>query len=210
MADGPSHDIALDQRLARVIVRPLAKVPFVTPNMVTGVSLVLGLVAAWLFAQGGTMVHWGAGVFVLAAWMDHFDGELARMTGRTSEFGHYFDHAAALSNYCALFIGIGLGQGDGWLDGLAAPAGIIAGIAVSAIFLTRLWVEIRDGRGAIRQTIKGGFEIEDTLYIVAPITWLGGLTPFLVAAGVGAPLFLIWVLYDAFLRRPAATSDTGH
>lgn len=202
---GPAaaHATALDQRLARILVRPLARTP-ITPNQVTLISLIAGLGAAALIALGGTWAHWGAGLFILAAWLDHFDGELARLTGRTSEFGHYFDHVAALVTYCALFVGIGIGPEESWLDPWDVPAGIVAGLAVAAIFATRLWVEWRDGRAAIRQAVRGGFEIEDTLYVVGPITWLGFLEPFLAAAAVGAPVFLTWVLYDAFMRKPRA------
>jgi phosphatidylglycerophosphate synthase len=202
-----AHDIALDQRFARILVRPLARTP-ITPNQITLISLVGGLGAAWLFALGGHWVHWGAGVFVLAAWLDHFDGELARLTGRTSEFGHYFDHVAALVNYCALFVGMGIGIEGSWLDPWAVPAGIVAGLAVATIFSTRLWVEWRDGRAAIRQSVRSGFEIEDTLYVVAPITWFGFLEPFLAAAAIGAPIFLIWVVYDAFVLKPRKARKT--
>ena len=40
-----------DQRLARLMVRPLAHTP-VTPNQLTALTLVLALAAAWLFAVG--------------------------------------------------------------------------------------------------------------------------------------------------------------
>ena len=41
--------------------------------------------------------------------------------------------------------------------------------------------------------------------LVGPITWLGGLAPFLALAAVGAPLFLFWQLWD--YRRAAARAD---
>ena len=44
---------------------------------------------------------------MLSAWLDHCDGELARATGRTSRFGHYFDYLAATLAYSALFLGAG-------------------------------------------------------------------------------------------------------
>ena len=58
------------------------------------------------------------------------------------------------------------------------------------------WTEV-EGRDAIHQRSILGFEIEDTLYLVGPITWLGVLEPFILLSGIGTPLFLIYVLYDA-------------
>lgn len=203
MDNAAGQRIALDQLLARLVVRRLRHLP-ITPNLLTLLSLIVGLGAAWRIAQGGNSIHWGAAMFIFAAWLDHWDGEFARQTGQTSEFGHYFDYAAALVNYCALFIGIGYGVRDSWIGASAAPMGIVAGLAVLMIFLLRFWVELRDGRSAIRQAVFGGFEIEDTLYIVGPITWLGWLPSFLVVATVGAPIFLTWIAYDAFIRKAGA------
>jgi phosphatidylglycerophosphate synthase len=190
MSDG--RRIPLDQRLARPVARLLAKTP-ATPNAVTAASIAVGIVAAWLFAKGGGMAYWGAGVFVVAAWMDHIDGELARMTDRTSVFGHYFDLVATLINYALMFIGAGIGLAAGEIGAMGPVFGILAGFSVVAIIVVRMVVERRHGAGAVRQTVRGGFEIEDVLYVVAPVTWLGFLEPFIIAAGIGAPLFLLYV-----------------
>ncbi len=42
------------------------------------------------------------------------------------------------------------------------------------------------------------------LYIVGPVTWLGGLVPFLIAACIGAPLFLLLVLWQVRKGRKLA------
>ena len=187
--------MALDHRLARLVARGLAKTP-VTPNMVTGTVLVCGLGAAWLLSRGGTMADWGAGLFVIAVWMDHLDGELARMLDRTSEFGHYFDHASAMTAYAGMFIGAGLGERAGWLGPWAPAAGVAAALSVVAIFTVRIGVENRRGREAVAQTVIGGFEMEDFLYVVAPLVWLDLTAPMLVTAGIVTPLFLVWVVWD--------------
>jgi len=187
--------LALDQRIAKFAARGLAKGP-VTPNMVTGASILVGVLAAVLFAQGGLIIHWGAGVFIVVVWMDHLDGELARETGTTSEFGHYFDHAAAMLNHVMMFVGSGVGIGDGIL-GISGPLlGIGAGVSVAAIMSVRIYGEERIGRAFNKQTVRAGFEIEDVLYVVAPITWLGFFDYFILLAGVGAPLFLLYVIWD--------------
>jgi hypothetical protein len=58
----------------------------------------------------------------------------------------------------------------------------------------------RRGPSALVQPAAGGFEIEDILYVIAPVTWAGWLGPFVLAAGVGAPLFALWVA-TAFRTR---------
>ncbi len=195
-----------DHRLARLLVRPLAS-SRVHPNHLTALGLILGLAAAVLFAQGDPgLANLAAALYMAAIFMDHTDGELARLTGKTSTFGHYFDHAVAVTNYVALFIGIGLGLGESALGAWAMPMGLLAGISVGAIFAGRFYIEERFGHDLVRQQSFAGFEIEDTLYIIGPVTWLGGLEPFLIAAGIGAPLFLAVVLWQI---AKAARSTPG-
>lgn len=194
-----------DQRIARAVARGLARTP-VRPNAVTAASMVVGLLAAGLFAIGYPYAYAGAGLFVMAAWMDHLDGELARMTGTTSVFGHYFDHVAAMTNYVALFAGAGIGLRGAALGDWMILLGAMAGLGVAAIMSMRMVVEARLGHDSVRQKVKGGFEIEDTLYAVAPITWIGALEYFIVLAGIGAPLFLIYVVWDG-MRQMRATSE---
>jgi archaetidylinositol phosphate synthase len=184
-----------DQRLARLLMRPLVATR-VTPNQVTTLSLAIGLLAAWLYAAGGAAAHLGGACFMLAFLLDHADGELARMTGRTSTFGHYYDLAAGGAVLIALFVGIGVGlQGAApgpWPLGL----GIAAGLATAVIFALRLELERRAGKDATRQPNLLGCEIEDVMYLVGPVTWLGLLEPLLVLAGFGAPLFALFVLWQ--------------
>ena len=143
------------------------------------------------------LVPLGAALFMVAVWMDHVDGELARQTRRTSTFGHYFDHVAAMTNYVSGFVGAGYGLRHGALGDWGPLHGLSAGLAVAAIMSVRLRMEIRDGRDSVRQTVRSGFEIEDTLYVLAPITWLGLLPYFIAAAGIGAPVFLLYVIWES-------------
>ena len=47
-----------------------------------------------------------------------------------------------------------------------------------------------------------GIELEDGIYLLAPITWLGMLMPFFVAATVGATVYFLWSLWTLLrLRR---------
>ncbi|HSA80011.1 MAG TPA: CDP-alcohol phosphatidyltransferase family protein [Geminicoccaceae bacterium] len=189
-----SIDPPWDQRLARVLVRPLRN-GRVTPNGITTLTLILGLLSAWLYARGGSAAHLGAVLFMLACLLDHADGELARLSGRTSTFGHYYDLIADGLVLTALFLGIGAGLSGGEAGAGALRLGLLAGGATGLIVLLRLELERRAGRSATRQPNLLGFELQDLMYLVGPVTWLGWLEPFLILAAIGAPLYALNVLW---------------
>ena len=56
---------------------------------------------------------WGASAFVLARFLDHFDGELARLIGKSTRLGYYLDYLAGALSYGALFAGLGIGLSHG-------------------------------------------------------------------------------------------------
>ena len=73
--------------------RPLLGTP-VTPNQLTTVRLVTGLLACALFAVGDrTFDIWGGVIWVVSAFLDRADGELARIGGKTTSWGHAYDYA---------------------------------------------------------------------------------------------------------------------
>ena len=199
-----------DQRIARVLVKPLAHTP-VTPNQVTTVTLLLALAAALLFASGEPgRADWAVGLFVLARFLDHFDGELARLKGTASRFGYYYDYVSGGLSYGALFACLGLGLAGGSLGGWALALGA-AGTASALLSMVlnlgidRAQASQADAPGepeAVGYPGFAGFELEDGIYLLAPITWFGFLTPFFVAAGIGAALYCAWTLFSLLrLRR---------
>ena len=208
-APASSPTMPWDARLARLLIRPLVETP-VHPNHVTTVGLAVGLAAAALYASG-SWASLGALLFVFSAVLDHADGELARLSGKTSAFGHAYDRIADLVVKLALFTGMGLGLRHSALGRWAAVAGVAAGLALIAIFLMRSEIARWRGLSALDQPSAGGFEIEDILYAIAPLTWAGWLLPFVVAAGIGAPLVALWVSRQYFNLRAAvaATRSTA-
>jgi len=199
-ADSDTSDpraVAYDQRLAKAVVAAIRGLP-VSPNALTALGMLVGIISGVLYAEGtrGAMIG-GSLLFMVAVWMDHVDGEFARATGKTSRFGHYFDHVAAMTSYCAMLVGAGFGLRDTWLGEWAVPCGIAAGVSVALIFSIRLWQETVFGKETTVQTVRAGFEIEDTLYAVGPITWVGLMPPFVAAAGVGTPIYLIYAIWEA-------------
>ena len=158
-----------DQRLAYILVKPLAATP-IHPNHLTGLSFAFGLTAAVLFALGGpASVNWAAGLFMFAVFLDHTDGELARLAGKTSAFGHRFDSIVNAANYTMLFIGIGIGLSAGEMGSGALALGFAAGLSNPVILVLRIGLEGRYGAKAVAHPRYAGVEIEDLIYLIGPI-----------------------------------------
>ncbi len=186
-----------DQRLAQLLIRPLLSTS-VTPNLITSFGLLVGLGAIWCYALGGGYVHLGAILFIAAYVIDHADGEFARATGKTSRLGHYYDLAVDGVVVAGLFVGIGIGLHGRAMSMPTAWLGALAGVSIALIFVLRLELEKRFSKAATRQPNVWGFEVQDVLYLIGPITWLGWLHPFLVAAAIGAPLYALWVCWECW------------
>lgn len=181
-----------DARLARTVARAIAP-RAVTPNTITAIGLAVGLGGAALFALGGEWARWGAIGFAISFFLDHVDGELARLTEQSSRFGHYFDVVAGGLVIAGTFIGMGIGIGGFYSN----VAGVLAGFTIAVIFAVRLELERRNGSKATVQPNFAGFEIEDVLYLIVPIAWSDTLDTLLTLAAIGAPAYLLWQLFAA-------------
>ena len=188
-----------DARLARRLVTPL-KDSRVTPNNLTTVRLFVGLGAAAAFLPG--TYGWSnvaTLLLILSNFLDHTDGELARISGKSSRIGHLYDLAsdAAVTIFLFVAMGAGLGVKHGLLLGLPPIIpGAATGLAIALIFWLRMQIEELGGKAASRQASMGGFETEDVLYLLPLVTLCNGVAPFLGAASIGAPLFALWVVFD--------------
>ncbi|MGN6668983.1 MAG: CDP-alcohol phosphatidyltransferase family protein [Trinickia sp.] len=201
-----------DARLARRLVTPL-KASRVTPNHLTTLRLVVGVAGAAALARGGfASTNIGALLIVLSNFLDHTDGELARISGKSSKLGHFYDLASDAFVTIALFVCMGVGicaaQGDGPLAE-ATWLGALAGVAVALIFYLRMRIEAMAGKAGTRQASAAGFETEDILYLLPLVTVSQQVEPFLIAASIGAPLFALWVVIDyrRVVRRPRRASE---
>ena len=75
----------------------------ITPNQVTFITLIVGLITTFLFASG--YLWWGAILALLIGVLDGVDGKLARVKEETTELGgweHSLDYVVELSWWIAL------------------------------------------------------------------------------------------------------------
>jgi phosphatidylglycerophosphate synthase len=190
-----------DARLARRLVTPLVNT-WVTPNHLTTLRLLIGLAGALGLAHGGfACANAGALLIVLSNFVDHTDGELARIGGKSSRIGHFYDLACDALVTIMLFIGMGVGAGVGatHIGGLKVMPGVLgafAGVAIALIFFLRMRIEEMAGKAGTKQASVGGFETEDVLYLLPIVTLTNVVLPFVVVASIGAPLFAAWVVVD--------------
>jgi archaetidylinositol phosphate synthase len=130
--------------------------------------------------------------------LDRADGDLARLTGRTSPGGHTYDLIADSLSNALFFVGLGVGLRDGDQGLWAVPMGLLAGGAVAAI----LWMVMRieETKGARAAELGGfaGFDPDDAILIAPVAIWWGMSEGLLLAAAVGAPafaLFFAWLFW---------------
>lgn len=194
-----------DARLARRLVTPLVGTP-ITPNHLTTLRLLIGFAGAYYLSVGSFwLCSLGALLIAFSNFVDHTDGELARISGQSSKIGHFYDLACDSVVTVLLFVGLGF-YVSVHHPSMIVPAewlGGIAGVAVALIFFLRMRIESMAGKSGTKQASMAGFETEDVLYLLPVVTLLNGMTPFLVAASIGAPLFAVWVVvdYQRALRR---------
>lgn len=176
-----------DARAAAWLIRPFIGSAVVQPNHFTTLRLLVGLGGAACFAFD-QRPNVAALLIVLSNFLDHTDGELARLGNKSSRFGHYYDLVSDALVTVGMFVGIGIGLAAGPLGPLALGMGAAAGIAVALIFHLRNRIEGVHGKSATRQPRWAGFEAEDVLYLMPLVTLSDTLAWFLVAAAVGAPI----------------------
>jgi archaetidylinositol phosphate synthase len=188
-----SHDTII-HRFVRPAVRVVAKTP-VTPDHLTALRFVTAVVAAAAFARGGQ--HWvwiGAAVFLLSAFLDRADGELARQTKRFSQHGHRYDLIADWSAGAMTFVGLGIGAREGWLGAAAPVLGALAAAGVSVLFWA---INVREVAPLPRFAADNGrvlMDPDDAMFALPPLLWCFGASAVLLPAGVLTPLLAIWMV----------------
>lgn len=208
-AASPSDPAPLDARLARTLVPLLVRFR-ITPNALTTLRVLLGLAAAAALAMGPP--GWataGAWLFVLSNFVDHVDGELARLSGQSSRWGHYYDLACDVLVHVLLFVALGYGLRAASPGAWSVIIGTVAGLAVALTF----WLHLRmkralDARRA-RLPATHAFEIEDILYLFPLVTIFDIRLAFLTVSAVGASVFAAWLTLRFRRMRGANRAPRG-
>jgi archaetidylinositol phosphate synthase len=191
--------------LARPVIRPLIGTA-VRPNHITTLRLLTGIAACVAFAWGNRAgMEWGGGLWMVSAFLDRADGELARLANMMSPQGHRYDYLADVSVNSLFFIAIGIGLRHSVLGDWSMPLGLLSGVStlLASIFAERLESRCPSGTKAISG--RWGFDPDDALYLMGPFAWLGWLTPILLVASVGTATAMV-ILGVRLRRTPAPQS----
>ncbi|CAN5179169.1 CDP-alcohol phosphatidyltransferase family protein [soil metagenome] len=195
---------------ARVMVRPLIGTP-VKPNHITTLRLITGAAACLLLAPGTFNLNlWAGGLWIVSAFLDRADGELARIGNMQSRKGHLYDYYTDVLLNSAFFLGAGFGVAHSWLGAWAIPLGVVACVAM---FLCSWLSEVfEDLSGPGVRTWEGawGFQPDDALYLLGPAAWTGALllAPIVLLSAICTSVMavVIWVRLERLRRKVKAAA----
>ncbi|MEM1575119.1 MAG: sugar phosphate nucleotidyltransferase [Nitrososphaerota archaeon] len=116
----------------------------ISPNSVTILTFLLGLISTFILAQGKYVIG-GLMVFIISI-LDGVDGELARLKNETTAFGSFLD--SVLDRYIDLMIILSLVYSFGWIKWIKGWFEILVLILASAgVFMHSYIVHVAKFRG---------------------------------------------------------------
>jgi archaetidylinositol phosphate synthase len=146
-----------------------------TPNQITLISFLLGMLAAVLY--GTQHVYLAAGALLLSALMDFIDGGVARLNGKASRFGAAIDWIVDKYVDGLVLIGIGFG---GLVD-MRLVALAIFGSLINTFIKPVVYAEIgfeKKQNGKIKDPLEGVgiFGRPETIIVLIALSCLSWLT----------------------------------
>jgi phosphatidylglycerophosphate synthase len=197
----PNFPRLTGRRISRAISRRLAAAG-ASPNLVTLGGIACGVLAAVAFAQSsyGWLLA-GALLLVFSRLLDDCDGEVARMTVRSTRLGARLDVTGDVVVYTTVFTGLAIGLmrsdphgGHLWALGLLLfGAGMTTVIVLGAVTGTSLPEHSR-----LLKFLETGAS-GDFAYVFLPFALLDAVDIFFWGAAIGAQVY--WVLLAVVVLR---------
>ncbi|MEX0830623.1 MAG: CDP-alcohol phosphatidyltransferase family protein [Nitrospirales bacterium] len=211
-------DRYINRKCSGVLTRLFLKLRW-TPNAITILSMVVGLVAAGFFFPGSwEFALVGALLFQVAVIIDCCDGEVARLTFAESKFGQELDIWADNVVHIAIFAGIACGAylQSPWeqtLGPLVLGASAVLGNIVSLLLVnaarqlrsrSQEWRRLTDRERGKIEFLLGHVANRDFSLVVLVCAGLGFLHWFLALAAIGSWFFVMsmaWLLRRNLISR---------
>ena len=139
----PTQLLPITRQLSYPLTQLLHRLP-ISPNQITALSMIAGLIGAWCFAQGTWSMHIAGGFWLMACYtLDNCDGEIARLKAMSSDWGANFDDFVDWLVDSAFFATLGYGTWQvtgealwAWL-GAAAAIGATIDYVIDIVFNAR-------------------------------------------------------------------------
>ena len=139
----PTQLFPITRQLSYPLTQLLHRLP-ISPNQITALSMIAGLIGAWCFAQGTWSMQIAGGFWLLACYtLDNCDGEIARLKAMSSDWGANFDDFVDWLVDSAFFAALGYGTWQvtgealwAWL-GAAAAIGATIDYVIDIVFNAR-------------------------------------------------------------------------
>ena len=181
-------------KLARILVLPLVGTG-VTPNHLTTLRLVTGLGACAAVALGTPAGNaWAGGLWLLSAFLDRADGELARVGDMMSPNGHAYDYASDVIVNALIFLAVGIGLRHSWLGMAAIRIGLAATTSMLVCWVTGEVYQKLLGGGQKAYAGRWGFDLDDGLYLLAILIWLNLMSYILIAAAAVSSMMAVVIV----------------
>jgi len=191
---------------ARPFVRPLIGT-WVRPNHITTLRLLSGLAACACFALSGRQAAiWGGLLWLISAFLDRADGELARLGNLSTPGGHAYDYRVDTFVNALFFLCVGIGQRHSWLGGSALALGVLTAASMFLANVLSERLEERSPPNTRAYSGRWGFDPDDALYLMAPFAWLGWLAPILAGAAFGATAMMLLTAFRLARSRPVSAN----
>jgi phosphatidylglycerophosphate synthase len=200
--DSPIIDRYIIRKISGFITGFLVRTP-VTPNQVTVISLIYGLIAAVIFSFGGHTHTITAGlIFFLCIVFDQCDGEVARIKNMETEFGRSFDIIVDSIVSAAIVAGITFALYKASGSGFHIIIGLLAiiGISISIFLATYLGKENKTDTGT--QEMLDKLNNKDFFYIIMLASVIfNQMIWFLLIMAVGTNIY--WIVHKIAHRKIA-------
>jgi phosphatidylglycerophosphate synthase len=204
-------DVAFHRRLSRPLTR-LAIALRLTPNQISLLSLLVGLLAVWGFWHATPLsALLGLVLYTAAVVLDHSDGEVARLTFSESRLGEWLDVISDTVIHALLVLAMGVtAQGAAGRAGIGLGVLAAIGVVVSAMIAKTSPRSAAGGVGGFLDALgsRDGFYAMLALFILAlafapPLL---SVLMILVAAGSHA-YWLTRLAYRLFATPPRPAGE---
>lgn len=199
----------VNRKVSLAITRRLLRTD-ITPNQMTALSVLVGLVGAVFFLSSTPAYQLsGALLFLAHSILDGCDGEIARLKYLESRLGGILDFWGDNLVHVAVFACIGLG----WQRAVESSFPLVlafsaaAGTLLSAGVVYRKTMHTKPAEGPLftsvthsetstrLTTLADALARRDFIYLVVILSAFGRARWFLMLAAIGAPLFFFMLLW---------------